>query len=161
MPKHCSRSIFHLDPLCQETVRFYCSFLILAIRSVAITSFPSPGREGRLFQEVEESFALCLSGQLRPSLNLGVFKFPTAPGLSSSLSHGCVQLETGVHMCSQQREGTSAFVSLPFQLSMDFPAHIPLGYVTFPSAKRASSLCISGQRFVRLLAQWEDMIRAG
>lgn len=34
--------------------------------------------------EEEESSVLSLNGHLRPSLSVGVFKFPTSPGLSSS-----------------------------------------------------------------------------
>lgn len=123
---------------------FAVSFLILAITSVALTSFPSPGRERSIFQCKRKSSVLCLSGQLCPSLNLGLFNFPAAPGLSSSLSwlHSVLQqLDTGVHMWSQQREATTAFASSHSPFSATSQISHPPSYITFHSdAKRAPAL---------------------
>lgn len=61
----------------------------------------------------EESSVLSLNGHLRPFLSVGVFKFPTSPGLSSSRArlHSVLQqLEISVGMFSQQREGTTSFI---------------------------------------------------
>lgn len=128
---------------------FTVSFLILAIRSVTMTSFSSPGREGRLFQEVEESSVLCLSGQLCPSLNRGVFNFPTAPGLSSSLSWLHSAGDRGAHVQPAER-GYLSFCIIPhplFRSAWIFQHTSPLA--TSPSTSslpREHLLCVFQDR---------------
>lgn len=127
---------------------FTVCFLILAITSVAVTSFPSPGREGRLFQWRRKR-VLCFVSVVSYVL-LSTWAYWSFQQLQAwvPLSPGCIQC------CSSWRQGCTCAASrervpqllyhptAPFQMSMDSSAHIPLSYLTFHSAKRASFLCV-------------------
>lgn len=129
---------------------FYCFFSHSShyICCSDILSFSWKGGKAISVEE-EESSVLCLSGQLCPSLNLGIFEFPTAPGLSSSLSglHPVLQQLRQGCTCAASRERVphplkQGHPTPPVPMSVGFSVYIPLSHVTFPSANRASSLCI-------------------